>query len=584
MKDISKCVFSCFKLIYSFVLGAGLMVFNPFHGTAQNMELELIVPSTGWKKPIANGEEFFFPAAAMQPPTLNFFIKNTGTETLNIGSFYLDGDNITQFTILGLVELSINPGQQTSFGISYNPPSSFTQQSSASFIINNNSLDNPIFTLEMRGAGSELYGPYSPLYGELQSVYIETCPQINNCIGRESGIIQAFSLAEQADFTDTYRGTIVNGEGDLWIRVSLDGGEFTESENLSFSPSESNLSQGILVHRGNSFVNTTDGDIPVFLKYVETYTRPDGSPLVLIAPETLGLPADIGGLAKFEFSTDSISSHNIILASDSYNGTFTPFLDYFEAIPNRTCFNCGHYSIYKRFYWLNMPPVVTANSPLGLKPNETAIITTDLLNAHDYEELPPPAGDLPYLPNPANVMFDFNSTTPLPEGSGILYLNGTPVTATTTFTLADLQAGLLTYENTNPDATNDSFVFRVHDTRGAFANDSGNTVYTFSIIIDEFIGIGETTPNSDKNNLQVFTDPNKQEALARFVTPKTEKVKLALYNLSGSHVADLFNGNTSANTTVEVPINIMLFPSGIYLLLLQTEQGVAERVKFSIIK
>ena len=584
MKNRLQSLFSSSRLFFTTALGACLSMLLPAQLSAQNLEIEQFVPSTGWVSPLENGHIVYFPAAAMQMPTLNYKFKNTGTETLNIGSFFFDGDNITHFTLEGFVVLSLNPGEESTFAIRYNPPVQFTQQSSAALVINSNSTGGGTYTLHLRGAGSELYGPYSPLYGELQSVYIETCPQINNCIGRESGIIQAFSLVEQADLTDTYRGTIVNSEGDLWIRASLDGPDFSEQENLRFSAAESDLTNGILVHRGYSVVNTTDGDIPAYLKYVETYTRQDGSPCVLVAPETLGLSEEIGGLVKFEYSTDSINSHNIILASDSYNGTFTPFLDYLEAVPNRTCFNCGHYSLYKRFYWKNMPPVITANSPLGLKPNESAIITTDLLAAQDYEDNPPPAGDLPYQPNPALIIFDFNSTTPLTEGSGILSLNGVPVTATTTFTLADLQAGLLSYENTNPDATNDSFVFRVQDSRGAFANQDGNTVFTFNIIIDEFIGIEETLASSGSNNLQVQLDQIKQEGIARFTLNETAMGKLSLYNLSGSRVAQLYNDNVLANNAYEIPFNLAQLPGGIYLLLLQTDKGYVERVKVGIVK
>jgi len=552
--------------------------------SAQNMEIEQFVPSTGWVSPLENGHVVYFPAAAMQTPTLSYVFKNTGTETLNISSFYFDGDNITHFTLEGFVVLTLSPGEESTFAIRYNPPVQFTQQSTAALVINSNSTGSGTYTLNLRGAGSELYGPYSPLYGQLTSELIQECPEINNCIGRASGVSQIFYVADQADVTDTYRGTIVNGEGDLWIRVSTDGSNFTEQENLSFSPTESNLSQGILVHRGYSVVNTTGGDLPVYIKYIETITRPDGSPFVLIAPETLGLPPEIGGLAKFENRTDTMNSHNIILASDSYNGTFTPFLDYFDAVPNKTCNFCGHYSLYKRFYWKNMPPVITANTPLGLKPNESAIITTDLLAAQDYEDNPPPAGDLPYQPNPALIIFDFNSTTPLTEGSGILYLNGVPVSATTTFTLADLQAGLLSYENTNPDATNDSFVFRVQDSRGAFANQDGNTVFTFNIIIDEFIGIEETLASSGSTNLQVQLDQIKQEGIARFTLNETGMAKLTLYNLSGSQVAQLYEGSVLANNANEIPFNLAQLPGGIYLLLLQTDWGVTERVKVGIVK
>ena len=93
MKHFSRCLFSCAKLFFTFLSGACLAMLLPASLSAQNMEIEQFVPSTGWVSPLENGHVVYFPAAAMQTPTLSYVFKNTGTETLNISSFYFDGDN-----------------------------------------------------------------------------------------------------------------------------------------------------------------------------------------------------------------------------------------------------------------------------------------------------------------------------------------------------------------------------------------------------------------------------------------------------------------------------------------------------------
>ena len=308
---------------------------------AQTMQISQVIPSTGWERTLSEGQTVHFPTAATLNPSLNFVIHNTGAATLEINSFYLDGDNTTHFTLSGLVSLTLAPGEQTDFAVDYNPPAQFTNQSSASLIFTTNSIGSPTYVLNLSGPGRGLYGPTYPTFGELTVEVFNPCPQTNNCIGRATGTSVTFSVIEQANRTDTYRGTVVSPTGDVWLRTSLDGGSFSGTENFTFSPSESDLAGGVLVHRGVSTVNTVSGgDVTVYLKYTETLTRADGvTAFPLVDPASLGLSEEIGGLAKFTNSTDVLNAHSIITASFNYDGPFEPFLDFIEAIPDKTCNN-----------------------------------------------------------------------------------------------------------------------------------------------------------------------------------------------------------------------------------------------------
>jgi len=542
---------------------------------AQTMQIEQVILSTGWKKNLTEGQTVHFPTAATLNPSLSFVIQNTGAATLEINSFYLDGDNTTHFTLSGFASLTLAPGEQTDFAVDYNPPAQFTTESSAGLVFTTNSIGSPTYVLNLSGPGRGLYGPTYPTFGVLTAEFFNNCPQTNNCIGRATGSLATFSVIEQANRTDTYRGTVVSPTGDVWIRTSLNDGSFSGTENFTFSPSESDLASGVLVHRGVSTVNTVSGgDVTVYLKYTETLTRSDGvTPFPLTDPASLGLSEELGGLAKFANSTDVLNAHSIITASFNYDGPFEPFLDFNEAIPDKTCNNCAFYSINKGFYWENLAPQLQANNPLLIEPGETLPITTDFLNAHDDEELPA---------NPENVVFDFNSVNPLPFNSGVLSLNGIPLTGSDSFTLADLQNGLLTYQNTNLEVPQDAFQFRVSDSKGKFAEDAGTTIYNFNITIDVDISINDLSNPLGIRSFRASFNPMTNEATVQFSTLQSSKTSISLYALDGSKAASVFEGQVVAATHYSLPFNVHHLPTGIYVLVLQSDKGDFQRVKLAV--
>src|SRR5690606_27911942 len=108
----------------------------------------------------------------------------------------------------------------------------------------------------------------------------------------------------------------------------------------------------------------------------------------------------------------------------------------------------------------------------------TATITTSLLNASDREDMPA---------NPDDLVFSFETTSPGPDPlafeTGVIKRNGVVLTKTDTFTLQDIQNGLLTYEHNGDETTYDEFQFSLVDSKDKLAQDGPNSIFSFRINI-----------------------------------------------------------------------------------------------------
>jgi hypothetical protein len=105
------------------------------------------------------------------------------------------------------------------------------------------------------------------------------------------------------------------------------------------------------------------------------------------------------------------------------------------------------------------PPTLTANAGLTLNQGSAAVITSADLAAADPDTTP---ADLTY------------SVTTAPA-HGSLLMGGTAVTS---FTQADINGGLVSYQHDNSETTSDSFVFTVGDALAA------TTPATFNIVVN----------------------------------------------------------------------------------------------------
>lgn len=541
---------------------------------SQTIAVEYTVTGTQWSKTLTSGETVGFPGASVQNTTLTFAIRNTGASVLNIAGVGIAGANPTHFNYTQPGSFSLASDESTSIEVTYLPPATFPDISTAVITITSNSMVNPNFDIALSGPPSALYGPVFPPFGNVDYEFVNACPQGNNCIGRAEGTSIIFSNIEQADRTPTYRGTVLNPDGDVWIRCSLNDGNFTGAENFTYSPAESNLANGVLVHRGMSTIPTVSGELTVYLKYIETCTGADGiTPFPFTDVAELGLSSELGGLTRFNSSADVFQAHTILLASDSYNGTFTPFIDYYESIPDKLCNNCTYYTINKAFYWSDLAPQLTANTGLTVAKGEAITLTTDMLNAHDDEELPD---------NPQNIVFDFNDTAPLPFNSGELKLNDVALTASGTFTLQDIQNGLLTYTHNGSDVLADSFQFRVRDSKGVYASDAGFTVFNFNITIEDDVAV--QNPGFSPGSLIIHPNPVKEQATLQFTASQTDKVSINLFAPDGRMVATVYEGNVLVNTRYNLPVAAQDLPAGIYLAILQTGKGATHQIKVAVVK
>lgn len=110
----------------------------------------------------------------------------------------------------------------------------------------------------------------------------------------------------------------------------------------------------------------------------------------------------------------------------------------------------------------NNPPVVTTNTGLTLGRSTSAGITSAMLAATDAET---PAADLLF-------------TVILAPGQGTLLRNGVALGNTSTFTMGDISAGLIAYQNSGTPNTIDGFAFRVSD---AIGNEGDLTIFDITV-------------------------------------------------------------------------------------------------------
>ena len=445
-----------------------------FSMEAQIINVSRSSVATGWSKPVASSGSISFPAAAAGPAVLTFTIQNSSTAPTPLllsGSPAVakSGPGAAMFTIVQPAVTSLAPLASTTFTVTYNPTDSLPH--SAVLSIANNGGTNP-FIINIKGAGRLFFGPQFPPPGSYSYVFTSS-----GNIGRVGGDSLAFSSIVLSTKTATYWGPGITSTGDLQMQCSLDGSSFTSGENFTFSPGESNLPGGVAVWRGNSFIGTPSGNVSVYLKCTLKTTKTGATVYPLTAPATLGLSEEIGGLINFSSLSDVLLANYLISASTD-NVTFTPYLDFYDNFLNKTCASsCAFVSLSSGFYWKDLRPVLTVNTGLTLNEGATATISAPVnLNATDVEDLPA---------HPERIVFNFNTpgANPLAFGTGVIKLNGVPLTISSTFTLQDMQNNLLTFTHNGSETTHDEFQFSLKDGNGVLARDGVFTNFTFPITI-----------------------------------------------------------------------------------------------------
>ncbi len=121
---------------------------------------------------------------------------------------------------------------------------------------------------------------------------------------------------------------------------------------------------------------------------------------------------------------------------------------------------------------VNSPPSLTANNGLTVNQSATGTITSSLLQATDPDN------------TAAQIIFTIApGGNGGPPHNGTLFKSGVALAAGNTFTMSDIQANHITYQNGGSCAQGDDFEFGVTDTSGGVLNSGGHTVFTFPITI-----------------------------------------------------------------------------------------------------
>ncbi len=171
---------------------------------------------------------------------------------------------------------------------------------------------------------------------------------------------------------------------------------------------------------------------------------------------------DLAGLAG-NLDLELLSSGGTVIQSSAQPGNVAESIirdlapgQYFLRV-----FSTGENSNYNLVFDINNFPVLAVNTPLAVDEGALGTISSTVLQVTDTEDS---ASELTY------------TVTTLPS-NGTLLLNGFSLNGVNSFTQADLDNGLLTYQHDGSETLTDSFTFTVADSGGA----SFNNVFTFAI-------------------------------------------------------------------------------------------------------
>jgi gliding motility-associated-like protein len=437
---------------------------------------------------LANNQLVAFPAAAHGPSYIIFTIQNTGASTLNLtGSPLVQvlGVNAAEFVVTQPAVSSLAAGASTSFKVVYTPSLTTTATSSAQLRISSNSSTNNPFVVNLSGGGNLFYGCKWPPVDN-GTYQLSTT---SNEAGRAGGRTITVGLVSLSDKTTTYWGPAIDSSNTLQLKLSLDGNTFTGQEVFTYSPTESNLAGGIIVWRGQTRIaNAITGTYStVYTKATLTTRRPVSNAIVpLTNPVSLGLSEQVGGVVLLNSSADYVNANYYVEASLNSSSGFQPYLDFYDAYPTPpgplpgSGVGAAYVTINNGTYWRNLSPKLATNQIFDLNEGAGKVISTSYLRATDDE-------DLNFNLVPEKIVFQFMSGTsnssPMVYNHGDIKRNGITLAKTDSFTLKDLQDGIITYQHDGSETVYDEFQFSIKDSKKQLATDAGFTVFTFKINI-----------------------------------------------------------------------------------------------------
>jgi gliding motility-associated-like protein len=465
-----KCVVLALTLIFSLI--------------SQKTDAQVITISRA-NGTIVNGDLVCFPAAGHGPSYIIFTIQNTGGSVLILSgspAVQVTGTNATEFVVTQQPSTTIASGGSTTFKVVYTPSLTSLSTSTAQLRIISNTVSTP-FLINLKGGGNLFYGyKWPPVDNGTYQV-----STTSNEAGRAGGRTITVGLVSLSDKTTTYWGPALDSSNTLGLKLSLDGSTFSGQEVFTYSPTESNLPNGIAVWRGQTRIaNAITGTFfTVYTRATLTTRRPVTNAVVALTnPAILGLSEQAGGVVLLNSSSDYVNANYFVEASLTSNSGFQPYLNFYDAYPTPpgplpgAGAGAAYVTITNGSYWINQPPKLAVNQIFSVNEGGAGTITTAFLRATDDE-------DLNFNVIPEKIVFEFKSNTsnnnPMVFDRGVIRRNGIALNKTDSFTLKDIQDGIISYLHDGSETIYDEFQFSIKDSKKTLAVDNGFTVFTFKI-------------------------------------------------------------------------------------------------------
>ncbi|HHM20573.1 MAG TPA: T9SS type A sorting domain-containing protein [Bacteroidetes bacterium] len=194
-------------------------------------------------------------------------------------------------------------------------------------------------------------------------------------------------------------------------------------------------------------------------------------------------------------------------------------------------------------------PFLLENDTLYVKPGESQII-------HNYQL---------FAADPDDATADLHVNIIDETQSGFIAKNGQPLGVGDYFRFTDINDGIITYTNTDPDATYDFFTFTITDGRGGLL---GTPKFNIVITEDAVTDVDELSTST--TTMMLYPNPANDAVYVRLVNPLTGPATLS--------VADV-QGRLLGKQKVTQQANLLRFglnglPDGLYFLSLQTPEGI----------
>ncbi|PSJ72833.1 hypothetical protein C7N43_32150, partial [Sphingobacteriales bacterium UPWRP_1] len=84
--------------------------------------------------------------------------------------------------------------------------------------------------------------------------------------------------------------------------------------------------------------------------------------------------------------------------------------------------------------------------------------------------------------------------------------------------------------------------------------------------------------------LTAYPNPTNSQTTVAFASPKTENIRITVYDVTGREINELFNMQAEANTLYELELDMEHLSSGTYYALLRTESGEQQQIRLMVVR